>query len=168
MRIRDVTTGDLEAVGRLNDAAVPQVNAVPPRSLERFAREAAYFRLAVRNGKPAGLLVAMTPDMRYHSSNFLWFRERYERFVYIDRIVVAADARGDGIGRRLYEDLVAFAAPTAALLACEVNVRPRNEGSLRFHRRFGFETVGTQDTEGGTKTVALMIRPLGGGPAGRE
>jgi predicted GNAT superfamily acetyltransferase len=35
-----------------------------------------------------------------------------------------------------------------------------NEGSLRFHHRIGFVEVGQQDTDGGTKRVSLLAKPL--------
>ena len=52
--------------------------------------------------------------------------------------------------------------PAAArpLLACEVNEQPPNPASMAFHERFGFAAVGRQETEGGTKQVALMEMPL--------
>ena len=42
------------------------------------------------------------------------------------------------------------------MLCCEVNVRPRNDTSLEFHRSIGFREVGQHDTDGGTKTVSLL------------
>lgn len=50
---------------------------------------------------------------------------------------------------------------SAPVLACEVNLDPPNPRSLEFHRRFGFEQVGMQKTEGGKKTVSLMTKPIG-------
>ena len=46
------------------------------------------------------------------------------------------------------------------VLLCEVNVKPRNEGSLRFHHRLGFREVGQQDTEGGAKRVSMLAKPI--------
>ena len=43
-----------------------------------------------------------------------------------------------------------------------MNVRPRNDGSLRFHQRYGFTAVGEQDTEGGAKRVTLLEKRLDG------
>lgn len=161
--LRDARPGDLDRVVALNAAAVPHVNA-PPRGLfERFQREADYFRVAERVGESdelriEGLLLALGPDADYDSPNFLWFRERHESFLYIDRIVVDAAARGLGLGTLLYRDLERMAREMGVpRLTCEVNLRPPNEGSLRFHRRFGFEEVGRQETEGGAKEVALMV-----------
>jgi len=41
----------------------------------------------------------------YDSPNYLWFRQRYPRFVYVDRVVVARAMRGRGYARLLYAGL---------------------------------------------------------------
>jgi predicted GNAT superfamily acetyltransferase len=45
-------------------------------------------------------------------------------------------------------------------MACEYNLRPKNEVSRQFHRRYGFKEVGTQETENGKKTVSLQIKAV--------
>ena len=40
-----------------------------------------------------GFLLALDQDAAYDNFNFQWFRSRFERFVYIDRIIIAKDAR---------------------------------------------------------------------------
>jgi predicted GNAT superfamily acetyltransferase len=52
-------------------------------------------------------LIAFNQDSLYDSPNFLWLRERYADFVYVDRIVVAGKARAKGLGRALYEHVIA-------------------------------------------------------------
>jgi len=161
VRIRAVGPGDLARVETLNVAAIPHVNGIPRDLFERFRRQAAYFRVAERDGEIVGFLVALTPDADYASPNFLWFRERYDSFLYIDRIVVDEVARGSGLGTLFYRDLERVAREhDIPRLTCEVNLRPPNEGSLRFHERFGFEVVGRLETEGGAKEVALMVCPV--------
>jgi len=161
--LRDARPGDLDRVVALNASAVPHVNGPSRGFFERFQQEADYFRVAERTGESdeeriAGFLLALGPDADYDSSNFLWFRERYESFLYIDRIVVDAAARGLGLGTLFYRDLERLARERGVpRLTCEVNLRPPNEGSLRFHERYGFEEVGRQETEGGAKEVALMV-----------
>jgi predicted GNAT superfamily acetyltransferase len=74
---------------------------------------------------------------------------------------LADAARGLGLGTALYEDLFAFArAEGRQTVTCEVNLDPPNPGSLRFHRRFGFEDVDTQATKGGQVVVQLLQAPL--------
>ena len=162
LRIRPVADADLEALAGLNNGAVPAVNALTVPDLARFAATAPHFRVAVvvEDG-PVGLMIALGPGADYDSLNYRWFADRYDAFLYVDRIVVDPAARSGGIGAALYRDLEAVArAAGVPRLACEVNLRPPNERSLRFHERLGFRGVGTQDTENGAKSVQLMIRDL--------
>jgi len=156
--IRDAEADDLQTILELNEAATPNVSHLTLDALHALAAEAAYFRVVEERERVIAFLLGFGPDARYASENFQWFRRRYDAFVYIDRIVVDGDTRGGGIGARLYADIDTFTRERAPLLACEVNVRPRNDGSLRFHERHGFTEVGRQETEGGTKEVALLVK----------
>ena len=108
------------------------------------------------------VLIAFDPASDYKSLNYLWFKKHYESFIYIDRIVIAADYRRKGIGLALYKHLEASAGELKIpIMACEYNLRPKNETSRIFHREYGFKEVGRQETEGGHKTVSLQIKPIG-------
>ncbi|MBC7975179.1 MAG: GNAT family N-acetyltransferase, partial [Myxococcales bacterium] len=73
------------------------------------------------------------------------------------RVVIAADARGRGHARRLYDDLATRAAGRP--LCCEVNVQPPNPGSLAFHERLGFVACGEADDPRNGKRVRYLVRP---------
>ena len=105
--------------------------------------------------------MAFDQDARYDSPNFLWFRSRYPRFVYVDRIVVASSARGRGHARRLYDDLFEQAiAAGHERVVCEVNSQPPNPASDAFHAALGFVEVGTGDVYGGSRTVRYLSKAL--------
>ena len=157
--IRPARSDDLAALVALNQADLPHLSALTIESLARLGQMATYFLVAELDGVVAGFVLAMSPAAGYESINFRWFKSRYPSFLYIDRVVIAQERRRAGVASSLYRDLVAHAeASGAQLLACEVNVRPPNPGSLAFHARHGFVEVGTQDTEDGGKTVSLQIR----------
>ncbi len=118
--------------------------------------------LACRIGGDA-LLIAFDQEADYDSPNFLWFRERFACFVYIDRIVVAPAARGRGHARRLYEHLFARAAAAEhTSVVCEVNQEPPNPASDAFHRALGFKVIGSAAIHGGAKQVRYFARDLPG------
>jgi len=105
-------------------------------------------------------LIAFDQDGDYDSPNFLWFRDRYDRFAYIDRIVTAPEARGQGLARALYEDLFAQArAGGHTLVGCEVNSDPPNPGSDAFHAKLGFTEAGSTLLANG-KTVRYLVKFL--------
>jgi uncharacterized protein len=174
MRIRPATPADFPAVLALNQEAVPAMNPIDAAFLERFAPAAAAFLVAGPGAEVGGddevvgFLLALPPGVGYDSDNYRWFTawcgERGLDFVYVDRVAVAAAARGRGVGRALYQALDRHLGGRPQLLCCEVNLRPPNPGSRAFHERLGFRVVGEQDTEGGRKRVALMAR--GDVPAG--
>jgi len=158
--IRDARDGDFDAVLEVNNAAVPNVTALDRPALDALAELADHFRVCESDGQLSGFLIALRPDADYESENFRWFCERYDDFVYIDRVVVARPWRGLGLGRVLYADIQSHAESRAPLLTCEVNLDPPNDVSLLFHGTNGFQEVGRQRTEGGDKHVSLLAKKL--------
>jgi uncharacterized protein len=155
-RLRDVCEADLAEVHAINEACIPHVNSISLDRFQGFTHEAAYFRIALLDERLAGYLVAFAPGAPYESLNYRWFEQRYSDFIYIDRIAVAASARRRGVAGSLYRDFFHFASTRTGLVTCEVNTRPPNPESMSFHQSFGFRQVGTQETDGGAKTVSLM------------
>jgi len=160
MRISDVTANDLEDVWRLNEDSVPHVSSVDLTDMQWFANSAHYFRVAMRGGHLAGFLIGMRPGLPYSSPNYRWFSENYRDFGYIDRVAVSETARRLGVATRLYQDFAATLDKAVGVMTCEVNIRPANESSMRYHEQHGFVQVATQETEGGKKEVALMEMKL--------
>ena len=87
--IRDVHEHELDSVLALNNAAGPTILPLDMARLRALAEQSVYFRVAEADGHLAGFLIALREDAAYDSPNFLWFRERYPEFLYIDRIVIA-------------------------------------------------------------------------------
>ena len=57
-------------------------------------------------------------------------------------VYVAEAARGQGVGRRLVEELIA-STEAAGIWTIQAGMFPENEGSIRLHGAVGFEKVGT-------------------------
>ena len=163
--IRTFATSDVAPVLALNNANVPELNELDEAEVHRLAGLAEAALVADVDGQFAGFCWVIGPGQPYDSLNYGWFSRRYTEFVYLDRIAVHPDFRRYGIGRGLYATLVEQFAGTWPVLLCEVNVRPRNDGSLHFHHSIGFREVGQQDTDGGAKTVSLLALPLDPEPA---
>lgn len=160
MRISDVSQGDLEDVWVLNEESVPHVSRIDRDEMTWFAEHAHYFRLIRRGPELAGFLIGLRPGLPYASPNYRWFSERYRDFGYVDRVAVAAKARRLGIATRFYGDFAATLSDGVGVMTCEVNLRPANEVSMKYHRQYGFVQVGTQQTDGGNKEVALLEMKL--------
>jgi predicted GNAT superfamily acetyltransferase len=142
----------------LNNAHARELSWLEPARLQHLVAQAFVAR---RIGNIDAFLLAFDQDADYDSPNFLWFRARYPRFVYVDRIVVAESARGRGCARRLYQDLFEHSEKAGYdRVVCEVNSRPPNPASDAFHAALGFVEVGGASIHEGRKTVRYLSRPL--------
>lgn len=147
-----------EALLALNNSHAEELSWLEPERMKQLVAQAFYAR---RIGNHDAFLFALDRDGRYDSPNFQWFQSRYTRFVYIDRIVVAPSARGNGYARRLYADLFDRAAEAGHdRIACEVNQQPPNPSSDAFHAALGFVEVGSASIHDGRKTVRYLERSL--------
>jgi predicted GNAT superfamily acetyltransferase len=140
----------------LNNAHAQELSWLEQERLQHLIAEAFLVR---RIGNLAAFLLAFDQNANYDSPNYLWFRDRYPRFVYVDRIVVAQSARGHGHARRLYEDLFSRAlAAQHDRIFCEVNLVPPNPASDAFHASLGFTEVGKANV--GSRTVRYLSREI--------
>jgi predicted GNAT superfamily acetyltransferase len=146
------TSLDPGKVLTLNNAHAQETSLLDAGSLSALLDVAFYARGL--DGGATAFLIALSQDATYDNPNFAWFKNVYESFVYIDRIIVAATARGQGIARLLYRDLFSAARVSGRQwVVCEVNVEPPNPESQAFHAAMGFQEVGVASIRGGTKTV---------------
>ena len=126
---------------------------------EKFDRMVGVARVATRVGEDAAFLLGFDRGDAYDGANFAWFRERFDNFLYVDRVVVGQAHRRLGLGRLLYEDLFRRAAREGqAAIACEVNMSPPNPVSDAFHAALGFSEVGTAIMAGKARTVRYLLR----------
>jgi predicted GNAT superfamily acetyltransferase len=161
--ITDVDASPAAPLGKrllvLNNAHAQELSWLEPERLQHLVQQAF---LARRIGNLDAFMLALDQDALYDSPNFLWFRARYPRFVYVDRIVVASTARGRGCARRLYHDLFEHGARAGhERVVCEVNARPPNPESDAFHATLGFVEVGSASIYNDSKTVRYLSRALG-------
>jgi uncharacterized protein len=151
----DIPEELLDVLLALNNAHAAELSPLDANALRALLGHAFYAR---RIGEMEALLIALDETHpTYASPNYLWFRERRSRFVYVDRVVVAESARGKGHARQLYADLIEHA--TAAghdCIVCEVNSDPPNPASDAFHQALGFRQVGIAAIHGGAKTVRYL------------
>jgi predicted GNAT superfamily acetyltransferase len=155
--IAGLTPAEFDRLLALNNAHASELSWLEPAELRHLVAEAFCARDV---GDADAFLIAFDQDADYDSANFLWFRQRYPRFVYVDRVVVAPAARGRGLARKLYQQLFEKAAAAGhGIVTCEVNLDPPNPASNGFHAALGFSPVGIAAI-GGDKTVRYFVRAL--------
>ena len=160
--IRDAVPGDHAALLAMNNATVPHVNALSADEFAWLASHAEYFRVSDSRDDPMGargFVLALGSGLDYWSDNYRWYGTRRKNFLYLDRVVVAEEARHSGIGRALYADIAAFARGKWPSIVLEVNLRPPNPVSLAFHQAMGYQEVGVREYDGNTRAVIMLERP---------
>lgn len=157
MKIRTAGSNDFDAVLALNLESERFLSPLTRERLDSLHRAADLHQVLEVEGQVVAFVLALREGADYDSVNYRWFVERYERFLYVDRVVVAAAQHGRGFGRALYERVFSRARATKVpVVTCEYDVEPRNLPSERFHQAFGFAEVGRQSVAGGKKQVSLQ------------
>jgi uncharacterized protein len=160
--IRPIVAADLDRILAINQANVPEVGAVDADRMSLLVQMSPIALAVEVDAEVVGFCLVMPSDAPYDSVNYRWFTQRYDDFMYLDRVAFDAASQGRGLGTRLYAevDRRMLESGGANHLALEVNVDPPNEPSLAFHERRGFGEVGQQDTPYGIR-VSMQMRPVG-------
>ena len=139
--IRPATEADLPGILEIYNDAVLHTTATydyEPRTLEHRRQ---WFEDHQRDNyavfvavDETGRIVGWSALNPYHA------RPGY-RFTTENSVYIAADRRGQGIGKQLLEPLIE-AARACGLHAIIAAIDATNEASIRLHARYGFEQVG--------------------------
>lgn len=142
MNLNYIESEHLPELLRLNNLAVPHVNQLTLQELDELVKEAEFAQLVADEYAIAGFMLAFDKAANYEGFNFNWFKQRFDNFLYIDRIVVNAAYRGQGVGKSMYQELEAYCKENGiASMTCEVNLEPENPVSHQFHQELGFEAL---------------------------
>lgn len=160
--IRNIEEKDKAFVLELNRVNVEVLSPMDEEKFQYFVRVSDMFQVAEVDGKPVAFLIALReglPD--YTSENYIWFSKQYEKFLYVDRIVIDEEARSLGLGRQLYKGVFERASRAGiGKVTAEVDIIPYNDPSLKFHEAMGFKEVGQQVIRGGEIKVSLQVREV--------
>jgi uncharacterized protein len=88
--IRTTDTEDFAAIVTLNTSEVQHTSPMDASRLRELHALSAYHRVATVDGVIVAFLLAIQDHSAYRNDNYEWFATRYERFLYVDRIVVSS------------------------------------------------------------------------------
>lgn len=159
MNFNTIEKAFLPEILRLNNKEVPHVNELTLDALSELCNDAAFAQVSIDEYAISGVVLGFVKEAEYQGFNYHWFCERYDNFLYIDRIIVNHLYRGNGVGKALYRHADAFCRLHGLTsICCEVNETPPNPVSHDFHLKAGFDAVeAVLHPEG--KTV-IMYRKL--------
>ncbi len=154
--IRDFIDTDTREILEINQESVNMLSPLDEARLHLLRELSSLLLVCQTPQGVGGFLIGFENGANYDSTNYKWFDEHEEQFLYIDRIAVHSTCRGLGIGKQLYDRAVIWTREQSLLsVVAEINVKPRNEASLLFHKMQGFVEIGTRSPEPG-KIVTLQ------------
>ncbi|HAS73589.1 MAG TPA: GNAT family N-acetyltransferase [Clostridiales bacterium UBA8960] len=155
--IRKAEKRDLNKILELNEESVHFLSPLNMEKLEHLVSQSEVLEVVEVDGEVEAFILTIIEGKDYDSVNYLWFAERYERFLYIDRVVVSVKMHGKGLGGMLYKSIFEYAKQKKIpFVTAEIDINPPNPGSLRFHEKNGFSEVGKQTVADGKKIVSLQ------------
>ena len=155
-RIEQATKNDLKSILSLNQESIPAVSSSNIEMMKHFLIICDYFKVCKINGEIIGFLNALLPSKEYKSEHYQWFNNKYDSFIYIDRIIINQSHQNQGYGTVFYNDLINSVNSTSLDIACEIHTKPYNKQSINFHKKYGFKQVGSKNINI-KKSVIYMI-----------
>lgn len=157
MEIRSLTKEDSPSLWKINQEGLPGTGKVSEDEIKSLLDYSELSIGAFDGDILQGFVICLPPETEYTSLNYAWFNQRYDDFLYVDRIAVSQNHRNKNVGTLLYGEVISLSAQNQVPIAAEVNLTPPNPGSIRFHERNGFTDVGVFSH--GDKTVKMLLRP---------
>jgi uncharacterized protein len=158
VEIRALDDADVGAVLGLNEESVAALAPMSAPDLARFRSLTPHLVVCDVDGEVAAFAIAYPPGTAYDSVNYRWHAERFDDFLYLDRIAVAARFRRRGLATALY-DAIEEIAREHGRMVCEIYSDPPNDVSIAFHTSRGYQEVGRQRLANGHEVV-MMEKPL--------
>lgn len=158
MIIRNVNKEDLPRILELNEESVPHVGKIDMKKLEWYFNNCKYFWAVEHHNVIVGFMIVFEQNSTYNSINYQYFNAHYKKFEYVDRIAISDGYRRQGVGKMLYNHLIDKTEYN--LVTCEVNLKPENPNSVKFHAKMGFKEVAKLSTNSGKQVVSLLINTL--------
>ncbi len=142
MRLRPYAENDLDAVLELNEASVEVLSPLDGNRLRLLISLSEMSLVAEIDNEVAGFMLVFAEASDYDGESYGWFDQNYDNFLYVDRIIIDAAARGQGLASIFYQQLIDDARKLQkSCLLAEIDIEPPNHASLKFHQRFGFVEV---------------------------
>ena len=156
MQFGELRSQDIPAIWEINQQGLPGTGKVSQQEIVELLRIAELTIGAFDGEQLVGFVLCFLPRTEYASLNYAWFNQRYQDFLYVDRIAVSEEHRNQSIGSLLYQQVISYAKYYNYPIAAEVSLNPPNPGSMRFHQRFNFTEIGVLNHQ--SKSVTMMMR----------
>ena len=143
----------VEACHEINQNNVPEVGDRPLDEFKLLVENSDYNCCIVENNTVVGFVICFQDNktstsflIEQNHKNFIEIQSKVNNFLYIDRIAVHENYRGQSIGKEIYQHVEKFAiVNNIEFLTAEINLLPKkNEISFKFHEKNGFREFSTK------------------------
>ena len=155
--IVDCNVSNKGFIFNLNEKNLPAVSVLDDDLFNMFLKCSDYFKIIKIEDTPVGFLIALLRGRPYKSVNYKWFENRYKSFIYVDRIVISSGHQNKGVGSFFYDHIKYSFYNRLSSMVCEINLLPKNDQSINFHKKYGFTEVGQQYTDQRKKLVSMQL-----------
>ena len=146
----------LNQIFKLNQNNIPALGEIKDLKTHfKLSKQSKYCIYKINNDDLIAFALVMDQSSNYKSSNYLYFRKKFNEFLYIDRIAIADSFQRKGIGHSIYQELFKESSGLSIPLCCEVNTYPVNQPSLNFHKN-KFQVI--DEISFGEKKVAMLVK----------
>ena len=155
--IRNLLDDDLQMMLQINEQGLPGTGRV---NMAEMAKLLSMSQLSLGwfdKDVLCGFVICLSPNVEYGSLNYAWFNERYQEFVYVDRVAVANGYRSRGIGSELYASVFEFASKQNLPVTAEVS-KPTKPRFRPLSPKTWLSELTTVDY--GDKAVTMYIKPI--------
>ena len=129
----------------INQDNVPKVGSLDSIDQQKkLLSVSSYHSILLEDDELIGFAICFRESRPYWSENYKYFENKLDRFLYVDRIAIRSEYRRQGHAKRMYGDIFDFAGQDGLIVTAEVNTKPANQGSIRFHEYMGFKEVGAR------------------------
>ena len=125
IEIRPLAHSESNAIWSINEEGLPGTGKVSEQEINSLLDFSSYAIGAYVEGSLAGFVICLPPNTEYGSLNYAWFNQRYDDFLYVDRIAVCIEYQSLNIGSTLYEHVKKQAEEIDAPVTAEVNIHPQ-------------------------------------------
>ena len=154
-----IDSKSLEDMWAINQANIPEVGSIPTiEEFQKLTLLSSHIIVVQDDTEMAGFIILMREDQDYHSLNYQFLINKFDHFLYVDRVAIKDGFRRQGLGKKIYDEVFNIAKILSIDVCCEVNTAPRNDPSLAFHNQYGFKEVGEKDF--GDHSVVYLKSPF--------
>jgi len=98
MEIRPLESDNITVGWRINEEGLPGTGKISEDEFNDLMELSEFCLGAFDGSELLGFVLCLLPNTSYQSLNYAWFQEKYDEFLYVDRIAVSQNIGTEVLG----------------------------------------------------------------------